>query len=144
MGRRLPRRKKLTKTAVRRGRATTVTAAQMADGNVFDDVAFAKAGLELAERQAGYGAWFWNLPTDSFYMTPNACAVLGVEEGITKFDSIMAAIHEDDRDEVTTKVRQHLDSRENYDLACRIRRLMGKCDGSALAGMSHWMRMVRR
>lgn len=126
MGRRLPRRKKLTKSATRRARATSAAADQAADESVFDDVAFAKAGLELAERQAGYGAWFWNLPTGSFYMTPNACAVLGVEEGISEFDGIMAAIHEEDREEVTAKVRQHLDSRENYDLACRIRRPDGE------------------
>ena len=126
MGRRLPRRKKLTRSAARRARTRTESVAQTANDPVFDEAQFAKAGLELAERQAGYGAWFWNLPTDSFYMTPNACAVLGVEEGITEFDSIMAAIHEEDRDEVTAKVRQHLDSRENYDLACRIRRPDGE------------------
>ncbi len=126
MGRRLPRRKKLSKTAVRRPRVGTAVVAPSPDDNVFNDVEFARAGLELAERQAGYGAWFWHLPTDSFYMTPNACAVLGVEEGISEFDGIMAAIHEDDREEVTVKVRHHLDRRENYDLACRIRRPDGE------------------
>ncbi len=122
MGRRLPRRKQLTKTVERRARAKVTSANRSGDGGLFDNAEFAQAGLELTERQAGYGAWFWNLPTASFYMTPNACAVLGVEEGISDFDGIMAAIHEDDRDEVTEKVRQHLDAREDYDVACRVRR----------------------
>lgn len=126
MGRRLPRRKNQTKTTQRRGRAREISAVQVVDSSVFEDVEFAKAGLELAERQAGYGAWFWNLPTDSFYMTPNACAVLGVDEGISAFDDIMAAIHEEDRDDVATRVRQHLDAREAYDIACRIRRPDGE------------------
>jgi diguanylate cyclase (GGDEF)-like protein/PAS domain S-box-containing protein len=126
MGRRLPRRKNQTKIARRQGNAQAISAGPAVDDPVFDDVAFAKAGLELAERQAGYGAWFWNLPTDSFYMTPNACAVLGVEEGVTKFDEIMASIHEEDREEVVSRVREHLDAREAYDLAFRIRRPDGE------------------
>jgi len=122
MGRRIPRRKNRTKLARRRNAARSISAGPTLDDPVFDDVEFARAGLELAERQADYGAWFWNLPTDSFYMTPNACAVLGVEEGVTKFDDIIAAIHEEDRDEIATRVRARLDAREAYDVACRIKR----------------------
>lgn len=126
MGRRLPRRKNQRKIAKRRERTSAIAAAQTQEGPVFEDVAFAKAGLELAERQAGYGAWFWNLQTGSLYMTPNACAVLGIEEGVSAFDDILAAIHEEDREEVSARVQAHLDAREAYDLACRIRRPDGE------------------
>ena len=112
MGRRLPRRKNQMRPARRRQNAGVSSSAQIEGAPVFEDVAFAKAGLELAERQAGYGAWFWNLLTDSFYMTPNACAVLGVEEGVTAFDDILAAIHEEDREEVSTRVHAHGDACE--------------------------------
>jgi len=83
---------------------------------------FAKAGLELAERQAGYGAWFWHLETDAFHMTPNGRAVLGLGDEEANLDVILAHIHEEDRPEVEARVSNHLEDGKPYDLAFRINR----------------------
>jgi diguanylate cyclase (GGDEF)-like protein/PAS domain S-box-containing protein len=87
---------------------------------------FAKAGYELAEQKAGYGAWFWHQPTNAFHMTPNARAVIGIGPDTATLETMLAAIHEEDRAEVEKRVEGHLNDGEPYDLACRIRRPDGE------------------
>jgi len=90
------------------------------DAPLSHDALFAKAGFELAERQAGYGAWFWHLETDAFHMTPNGRAVLGLGDEEASLGVILARIHEEDRLEVAARVSSHLEDGKPYDLAFRI------------------------
>ncbi len=83
---------------------------------------FARAALELAESQADYGAWFWHLPSGGFYMTPNARAVLGIADDANDLESLLEAVHPEDRADVFARIREHLDAREDYDLTFRILR----------------------
>lgn len=83
---------------------------------------FAKAGLELAERQAGYGAWFWHPETDVFHMTPNGRAVLGIGDEEANLEAMLACIHEEDRGEVEGRVNSHLEDGKSYDIAFRVTR----------------------
>lgn len=87
---------------------------------------FAKAGHELAEQKAGYGAWFWHPPTNAFHMTPNARAVVGIPSDDVTLETILSAIHEDDRADVEHRVARHLEYSEPYDLTCRINHPSGE------------------
>lgn len=84
------------------------------------DGSFARAALELAERQSDFGAWFWNIATDGFYMTSNARSVLGISEEANDLEGLLATVHPDDRDDVYARVRERLDARDDYDLTFRI------------------------
>jgi|GEM_PF-2651059 len=95
------------------------------DAPLSHEALFAKAGFELAERQAGYGAWFWHLETDAFHMTPNGRAVLGLGDEEASLETILARIHEEDRAEVEARVNCHLEDGKPYDLAFRINHTNG-------------------
>lgn len=83
---------------------------------------FAKAGMELGEQQANYGTWFWHALSNTFHMTANARAVMGIADDAHDIEELLVNIHEDDRAEVETQLRNYLENGEPYDLTCRIRR----------------------
>ncbi|MEQ9146063.1 MAG: EAL domain-containing protein [Parvibaculaceae bacterium] len=86
---------------------------------------FAKAGLELAEQHADYGAWFWHVPSNTFHMTPNALEMLGLDRSSPTLDEIFAMIHEADQAEVVEKVTTHLENGEPFDMTYRVCRADG-------------------
>ncbi|MBL4864432.1 MAG: PAS domain-containing protein, partial [Rhodobiaceae bacterium] len=89
------------------------------------DAQFARAGMELAEQQADYGTWFWHVASDTFHMTSNARAVMGVGDGDYDLDRMLTTVHEDDRAEVETRVRNYLENGDPYDISYRSCRLDG-------------------
>ena len=81
--------------------------------------------MELAEQQADYGTWFWHVASDTFHMTSNARAVMGVGDGDYDLDRMLTTVHEDDRAEVETRVRNYLENGDPYDISYRSCRLDG-------------------
>jgi len=68
---------------------------------------------ELATRAARVGVWDWNIETGAFYLDPSVVANLGysIEEFGTDWEAWAGIIHEDDRSNMESAARDHVDKK---------------------------------
>ncbi|WP_333854884.1 PAS domain-containing protein [Denitromonas sp.] len=79
--------------------------------------------LYYAIRGSSDGIWDWNLRLDRYYMSPRYKQLLGYrdDELPNQRDRFLTLIHPDDRERIETAVATHFNTREPYDVLCRLR-----------------------
>jgi PAS domain S-box-containing protein len=77
--------------------------------------------LTLAAAAAKLGLWSWDVTTDVFWATENACALLGLvgSESLT-FQRVVKAQHPDDRKAANLALTRALEGADDYDTEFRV------------------------
>ncbi|MEI6985697.1 MAG: ATP-binding protein [Rhodospirillaceae bacterium] len=78
--------------------------------------------LAEAEGLAHVGAWEWNIITDTFELSEEWMCIHGCREPVISFDDLVALVHPDDRDRMSTTLHDAASHLERFDLYYRIRR----------------------
>ena len=88
--------------------------------------------LNKSQEFANIGTWDWNITTGSLFWSDRIWPLFGYEKSVieTNYDNFMAAIHEDDRERVSSAVTKCIEFNEDYDIEHRV----VWSDGSI-----HWM-----
>lgn len=81
-----------------------------------------KQRLKLALHGTNTGVWDWKLGTGEIYLTESLERLLGIEPGAFggTFEAFAAYIHPDDRERVTTAVKQAAETESGFQTAYRI------------------------
>ena len=78
--------------------------------------------LEKSQTFANIGTWDWNIQNGELYWSERIAPLFGYEPGKleTTYDNFMAAIHPDDRENVSLAVQQCVDGLKDYDIEHRV------------------------
>jgi PAS domain S-box-containing protein len=94
--------------------------------------------MSLAADAANLGMWEWNVREDEIWATEASRLVLGVpSSGVIRFSTLLAGLHEDDRDRFRQLLEDAVAKGEDYDTEYRLVRLDGGQRWMASRGSVH-------
>ncbi len=98
--------------------------------------------FERAVRGASDGLWEWNIRTNKFWRAPRWSELLGYADGELPptFEAWESRLHPEDRARATEALRLHLEQKQPYDVAFRLRTKSGDYRWFGARGLAEWDR----
>jgi diguanylate cyclase (GGDEF)-like protein/PAS domain S-box-containing protein len=99
-----------------------------------------KERLKLVLEGSQDGHWDWDIPTDHEWWSAKYYELLGYKDGEieSNYQNFLGFLHPDDKDKITTAIKEHLENKKPYDVEFRLQKKSGEYDWFRGRGQAIW------